>query len=153
MALTFFFIFVLKQIMAITRRHVGGNSQDPAGGRDDFSAESGTSEAETPPTRPGLPKRLERGACGAAFEWLLMIFLMAWIFQLVNWYQSEKLAMPLSLEQAGRYGFSEVAAREHIGALVELGPHPVGTKALDKAMMVLCRTPFKLKQLIYSSAL
>jgi hypothetical protein len=101
-----------------------------------------------------VPKRLERGALGAALEWLLMVVLMAYIFYLVKKYQSDKLAVPLSLEEAGSRGFSEIAAKEHISALVELGPHPVGTKALDKALMVVYRTLLSLqtKQSIRSSA-
>lgn len=51
-------------------------------------------------------------------------------------YQFEVLPEPLSAEDAGETGFSEVAAMKHVKALSELGPHPLGSTALDTALQV-----------------
>ncbi|CAM6102745.1 unnamed protein product [Calypogeia fissa] len=87
-----------------------------------------------------------KGSFGAAVEWLLMVVLMLYVCHIVNVYQSESLPAPLSKEQAGPRGFSEVTAREHIMSLVEFGPHPVGTEALDKALMYVYSELMEIKE-------
>ena len=54
----------------------------------------------------------------------------------VHHYQFESLPEPLTAEQAGKRGFSEEEAMKHVKALVELGPHPVGSDALEVALQV-----------------
>lgn len=54
----------------------------------------------------------------------------------VYYYQYDSMPLPLSSEQAGKRGFSEIAAMEHVKALTQLGPHPVGSDALDRAVQV-----------------
>lgn len=54
----------------------------------------------------------------------------------VYYYQFESMPPPLSSEQAGKRGFSEIAAMEHVKTLTQLGPHPVGSDALDRAVQV-----------------
>lgn len=44
---------------------------------------------------------------------------------------------PLTADQAGKRGFSEFEAIKHVKALTELGPHPVGSDALDRALQVV----------------
>lgn len=51
-------------------------------------------------------------------------------------YQFESLPLPLTAEQAGKRGFSEVEALKHVKALTELGPHSVGSDALHLALQV-----------------
>lgn len=54
-------------------------------------------------------------------------------------FQFKMLPVPLSAKQAGKRGFSEELAMQHVKALTKLGPHPVGTDALDLALQVcLC---------------
>ncbi|CAK9136113.1 unnamed protein product [Ilex paraguariensis] len=52
----------------------------------------------------------------------------------VHYYQFESMPMPLTAEQAGKRGFSEEEAIKHVKALTELGPHPVGSDALNRAL-------------------
>lgn len=52
-------------------------------------------------------------------------------------YQFENLPAPLTLDQAGKRGFSEHEAMKHVEALTRLGPHPVGSDALQRALKVL----------------
>jgi len=51
-------------------------------------------------------------------------------------YQYESLPVPLTAEQAGKRGFSEVEAMKHLKSLAGFGPHPVGSNSLDHAMQV-----------------
>ena len=39
--------------------------------------------------------------------------------------------MPLTAEEAGKRGFSEIEAFKHVRALTQVGPHPVGSEALQ----------------------
>ncbi|KAG8380490.1 hypothetical protein BUALT_Bualt06G0020800 [Buddleja alternifolia] len=49
-------------------------------------------------------------------------------------YQFENLPAPMSLEQVGKRGFSEHEAMKHVEALARLGPHPVGSDVLERAL-------------------
>lgn len=62
----------------------------------------------------------------------------------VHHYQFEILPEPLTAERAGKRGFSEEEAMKHVKALTELGPHPVGSDALDHALQVLSIEPIRL---------
>lgn len=52
-------------------------------------------------------------------------------------YQFESLPPPLPLEHVGKRGFSEYEAMKHVEALTQLGPHPVGSDALESAVKVV----------------
>lgn len=54
----------------------------------------------------------------------------------VHRYQFDILPEPLTAERAGKRGFSEEEAMKHVVALTQLGPHPVGSDALDRALQV-----------------
>lgn len=56
-------------------------------------------------------------------------------------YQFESLPPPLSLEHVGKRGFSEHEAMKHVQALTQLGPHPVGSVALENAVKVVSWHP------------
>jgi len=66
---------------------------------------------------------------------LLIIFLHgSWsVYQI----QFGSLPLPLDAEQAGKRGFSEVSALKHVKYLTGLGPHPVGSDSLDRAIQVV----------------
>ncbi|KAL6501104.1 hypothetical protein OROHE_025301 [Orobanche hederae] len=49
-------------------------------------------------------------------------------------YQFESLPPPLSPKQVGKRGFSEHEAMKHVKALTRLGPHNVGSDALESAL-------------------
>lgn len=69
---------------------------------------------------------------------LILVFFVLVIYATwaVYHYQYESLPQPLSAEHAGKRGFSELEAVKHVKALTELGPHPVGSNALDSALQV-----------------
>lgn len=54
--------------------------------------------------------------------------------------------MPLNAEQAGKRGFSEGSAMEHVKYLTRLGPHPVGSDALDLAVQYVLSESEKIKK-------
>ncbi|KAG4924338.1 hypothetical protein JHK87_049878 [Glycine soja] len=41
------------------------------------------------------------------------------------------MPVPLTAEEAGKRGFSEIETFKHVRALTQLGPHPVGSEALQ----------------------
>lgn len=51
-------------------------------------------------------------------------------------HQFLNLPKPLGAEEVGKRGFSEHEAIKHVKALTQLGPHPVGSDALDHALQV-----------------
>lgn len=57
----------------------------------------------------------------------------------VHHYQFENLPEPLSADQVGKRGFSEESAMKHVKALTQLGPHPVGSDALELGLQVQLR--------------
>ncbi|KAG1362737.1 hypothetical protein COCNU_10G009560 [Cocos nucifera] len=70
----------------------------------------------------------------SAFLWLALFVLLLNGSWAVHHFQFENLPLPLTAEKAGKRGFSEVSAMEHVQNLTKLGPHPVGSDALDLAL-------------------
>nr|GMD35327.1 endoplasmic reticulum metallopeptidase 1 isoform X1 [Ipomoea batatas]GME21125.1 endoplasmic reticulum metallopeptidase 1 isoform X1 [Ipomoea batatas] len=60
--------------------------------------------------------------------------------------QFKVLPEPLSAEEAGETGFSEVAAMNHVKALSQLGPHPLGSSALDTALQYVLQVAESVKE-------
>uniref|UniRef100_A0A2P2KJY6 Vacuolar membrane protease n=1 Tax=Rhizophora mucronata TaxID=61149 RepID=A0A2P2KJY6_RHIMU len=81
--------------------------------------------------------------------WLLFFGLMMYSSWAVYQYQFQKLPAPLTAEQAGKRGFSEVEAMKHVKALTELGPHPVGSDALDLALQYVLAAAEKIKKMAH----
>ncbi|KAL2653871.1 hypothetical protein R1flu_021999 [Riccia fluitans] len=76
---------------------------------------------------------VEKKPLGAAVEWLLMLLLVGYAGWVIFYYQAGQLPMPLSAAEGGILGFSEERAFGHVYNLANLGPHPIGSKALDNA--------------------
>eukprot|EP00250_Pteridium_aquilinum_P028284 c36898_g1_i1 orf=174-2999(-) len=87
-------------------------------------------QAEDPPP-PLAPERTSRDAALLWGSLLLIILQASW---LVYYFQCLKLPTPLSATDAGKRGFSEHRAYRHVKFLTSLGPHPVGSQALDQAL-------------------
>lgn len=51
-------------------------------------------------------------------------------------YQFQNLPAPLTAEHVGKRGFSEEVAMKHVKELTQLGPHPVGSDALELGLQV-----------------
>ncbi|KAK8951148.1 hypothetical protein KSP39_PZI004709 [Platanthera zijinensis] len=69
-----------------------------------------------------------------AILWLTLFVLLLNGSWAVYFYQYNNLPVPLTAEQAGKRGFSEDLALEHVKQLTGFGPHPVGSNALDLAV-------------------
>ncbi|KAJ1256911.1 hypothetical protein BS78_K268900 [Paspalum vaginatum] len=75
---------------------------------------------------------------------LLIVFLHG-SWSLYN-IQFGNLPLPLGAEQAGKRGFSETSALEHVKYLTGLGPHPVGSDSLDLAIQYVYAVAEKIKK-------
>ncbi|XP_050210391.1 uncharacterized protein LOC126660769 [Mercurialis annua] len=78
--------------------------------------------------------------------WLILFSLLIYSSWGVYNYQFQNLPVPLTLEQAGKRGFSEVEALKHVRALTQLGPHPVGSTALDSALQYVLEAVENIKK-------
>lgn len=81
-------------------------------------------------------KKKEGGTQRSGYLLLALFVLLMNGSWAVYHYQYESLPSPLNAEQAGKRGFSEVSAMSHVKHLAELGPHPLGSIALDRALQV-----------------
>ncbi|WVZ90740.1 hypothetical protein U9M48_037013 [Paspalum notatum var. saurae] len=75
---------------------------------------------------------------------LLIVFLHgSWTLYNI---QFGNLPLPLDAEQAGKRGFSEASALEHVKYLTGLGPHPVGSDSLELAIQYVYAVAEKIKK-------
>ncbi|KAL5569318.1 hypothetical protein UlMin_025893 [Ulmus minor] len=113
------------------------SSSPPSNQQDtDKSNEGGD---RTPGVRRKAPQR-------SPFLWLILFLLIAYSSWGVYNYQFQSLPFPLTPEQAGKRGFSEVEALEHVKALTQLGPHSVASDALDLALQYVWEASEKIKK-------
>ncbi|XVF23631.1 hypothetical protein REPUB_Repub13aG0055900 [Reevesia pubescens] len=87
-----------------------------------------------------------KSARRSGFVWLTLFVMIVYSSWTVHHYQFESLPVPLTAEQAGKRGFSEKEAMKHVKALTELGPHPVGSDALDLALQYVLAASEKIKK-------
>ena len=87
---------------------------------------------QNPHLRPNIRKSAGKGAA----DWLSMLVALMFGTYLAYRYQTEGLPTPLLEKVAGVRGFSEERAYRHVKALTALGPHPVGTDTLQRAVQV-----------------
>ncbi|OWM70192.1 hypothetical protein CDL15_Pgr026042 [Punica granatum] len=80
------------------------------------------------------------------FVWLILFLVITYCSWAVYNYQFESLPMPLTAEQAGKRGFSEIEAMKHVKALTDFGPHPVGSDALDLAVQYVLAAAEKINK-------
>ncbi|OVA10130.1 Peptidase M28 [Macleaya cordata] len=85
----------------------------------------------------------------SAFLWLALLVVIVYCSWAVYRYQFETLPRPLGVNEAGKRGFSEHQAMEHVKALTELGPHPVGSDALDLALQYVLAASEKIKKMAH----
>lgn len=77
----------------------------------------------------GKPRR-------SSYVWLTLFVMIAYCCSAIYTHQFGNMPEPLTAEQAGKRGFSEIEALKHVKALTELGPHPVASETLDSALQV-----------------
>lgn len=99
-------------------------------------ASASVTTASTADQKESIGEQNGTGAQRSAYLWLTLFTLLLNGFWAVYHYQYESLPFPVNAEQAGKRGFSEVSAMTHVKYLSELGPHPVGSDALDLALQV-----------------
>ncbi|XP_020584845.1 LOW QUALITY PROTEIN: endoplasmic reticulum metallopeptidase 1 [Phalaenopsis equestris] len=80
------------------------------------------------------------------FLWLSLFVLLLNGSWAVYFFQYNNLPMPLTAEQAGKRGFSEVLALAHVKNLTEFGPHPVGSDAHDLAIQYVLSASENIKK-------
>lgn len=81
-------------------------------------------------------KKMPTSRGRAAANWLSMLVSLMFGMWWLSRYQTELLPPPVSERAAGIRGFSEERAYRHVKALTSLGPHPVGSDALNRAIQV-----------------
>ncbi|KAL5716950.1 hypothetical protein ACHQM5_010049 [Ranunculus cassubicifolius] len=64
----------------------------------------------------------------------------------VHRYQFDSLPSPSTVEQAGKRGFSEHAAIQHVKALTQFGPHPLASNALHHALKYVLEASEEIKK-------
>lgn len=77
----------------------------------------------------GNPKR-------SSVVWLALLLIITYCCSSIYRHQFQNMPVPLTAENAGKRGFSEIEAVKHVKALTEVGPHPVGSEALHLALQV-----------------
>lgn len=80
------------------------------------------------------PAARERSSKEAALHWAALLIVILQVSWFVYYFQFVKLPKPVSALDAGKRGFSEQSAYKHVKVLSNLGPHPVGSEALDRAI-------------------
>ncbi|CAL9752585.1 unnamed protein product [Musa acuminata subsp. burmannicoides] len=105
-------------------------------------------EASKPPASDETLRPTEQGGKPArsAFLWVALFVLFLNSSWAVYHFQFESLPLPLDAEQAGKRGFSEVSALEHVKYLTKLGPHPVGSDALELAVQYVFAATEKIQK-------
>jgi hypothetical protein len=110
-------------------------SRNGAGTSTDVSPAAATSEAAAAvASSEATRKRI--GPKRAALDWLAMLVVVTYVAWIVYYYTADVLPNPLSEAVAGKRGFSEERAYRHVRKLSELGPHPVGSDALQRGVQV-----------------
>jgi hypothetical protein len=113
-------------------RNGAGTSTDvsPAVATSEAAGRAAAVVASSEPTRTRIgPKR-------AALDWLAMLVGVTYVAWILYYYTADVLPKPLSEAVAGKRGFSEERAYRHVRKLSELGPHPVGSDALQRGVQV-----------------
>ncbi|KAL2324805.1 hypothetical protein Fmac_023863 [Flemingia macrophylla] len=79
----------------------------------------------------------------SSLVWLTLLLIITYSCSSIYHHQFQKLPVPLTAGEAGKRGFSEIEAFQHAKALAEMGPHPVGSDALQLALQYVlsaCQT-------------
>ncbi|KAJ9553834.1 hypothetical protein OSB04_017879 [Centaurea solstitialis] len=99
----------------------------------------------------GVSKKQTKGkdvvtAKRSAFAVLALFVLVIQGIWAVHHYQFESLPAPLTAKQVGKRGFSEEAAMKHVEELTRLGPHPVGSDALELGLQYVLAAAEEIKK-------
>ncbi|XP_062092936.1 uncharacterized protein LOC133798581 [Humulus lupulus] len=115
------------------------SAESKQGGSQPVSGEFNASDDRPSDVRRKAPQR-------SPFVWLTLFIAIVYSSWTVYHYQYLSLPLPLTAEQAGKRGFSEVQALNHVRALTELGPHSVGSDALSLAVQYVLSASEEIKK-------
>eukprot|EP01018_Ginkgo_biloba_P031316 Gb_39788 [translate_table: standard] len=113
--------------------------------RDITEGVSSTSNISASETKPNSTSGLKRSSKEAALSWVALLFILINSSWIVHHFQYDRLPRPLTAAQAGKRGFSEQSAVQHVKALTKLGPHPVGSDALSRAVQYVLSEAQRIK--------
>ncbi|KAE8684892.1 Detected protein of confused Function [Hibiscus syriacus] len=82
----------------------------------------------------------------SGFTLLTLLGVIVYASWAVYQYQYGSLPVPLTAEQAGKRGFSEAQAMKHVQELSELGPHPLGSDAIELALQYVLAASENIKK-------
>lgn len=111
------------------RRPESSSKASQQSSSDEASGKSTSGEDSQINVNVGKPRR-------SAYVWLTLFVIITYCCSSIYRYQFGNMPMPLTAEQAGKRGFSEIEAMKHVKALTKFGPHPVASEALDSAIQV-----------------
>lgn len=120
------------------RRQKGSSGSSNATGNEEPGSSSSGQEGSEAMVHVPSPNR-------SSYAMLTLFALLMYSSWNVYHYQYENLPAPLTAEQAGKRGFSEVEAMKHVKALAGFGPHPVGSDSLDRAVQYVAVAAEKIK--------
>ncbi|KDP44365.1 hypothetical protein JCGZ_20045 [Jatropha curcas] len=129
-----------KRPEASSSKSKPSNAQEPSDD-DDTTRNSNSNVADASGSITG-----RRSSRRSGFVWLILFGVLVYSSWAVYYYQFESLPSPLTAGQAGKRGFSEVEAMKHVRALTQLGPHPVGSDALDLALQYVLAAAENIKK-------
>ncbi|TKY51584.1 Endoplasmic reticulum metallopeptidase 1 [Spatholobus suberectus] len=101
--------------------------RETASSNGEASEKSGNDAEMCTTVHIGNPRR-------SSFVWLALLLIITYCCSSIYHYQFQRLPVPLTAEEAGKRGFSEIEAFKHVKALTEVGPHSVGSEALHIAV-------------------
>ncbi|KFK29147.1 hypothetical protein AALP_AA7G095000 [Arabis alpina] len=78
--------------------------------------------------------------------WISLLILISYSSWAVYNYQHTNLPRPLTAQQAGKRGFSEIEAMKHVSALTQFGPRPVASDALVLALQYVLEAVERVKE-------
>ncbi|WCJ19324.1 Vacuolar membrane protease [Euphorbia peplus] len=110
------------------------------------SSKPNASAAETTANAASAPGLINGTQRRSELVWLILFGLIIYSSWTVYDFQFQRLPFPLTADQAGKRGFSEVEAIKHVVALTHLGPHPVASTSLDLAVEYVLAEAEKIKK-------
>lgn len=117
------------------RRETASASSKGSSSGEASEEESSSNGAEIRTTAyVGNPRR-------SSFVWLALLLIITYCCSSIYHYQFQSMPVPLTAEEAGKRGFSEIETFKHVRALTQLGPHPVGSEALQvgsSTLLIFC---------------
>ncbi|XP_050250124.1 uncharacterized protein LOC126697256 isoform X4 [Quercus robur] len=122
------------------RRRTEISSEKPSSASQEPSLESEIDQKDAgAKVRVNSPRR-------SPFVFLTLFALIVYSSWSVYQHQFQNLPAPLTAEKAGKRGFSEIETLKHVQALTDLGPHSVGSDALDLAFEYVLEAAKNIKE-------